>query len=190
MQAWESSIRADPETKRFEKTGETTYAFHTERFPFNGTLKVLNATIDDEGGEFPAGSVEIDLVGLTQDFLMKYARSYGSWNQNNTLYWDRKAGRWLSLKDFRARIQEGRSWPAMLLGYSNALWWLLFLGIFIALLSRQLSKASAAQEKVLAENDRNLKMMERSLQLSERSVQLNEEANALLRRIADSLKKA
>src|SRR5215212_5458490 len=47
VKAWEEVQREDPETVLFEKTGEGSYKFKTKRFPFDGELKLLKATLND-----------------------------------------------------------------------------------------------------------------------------------------------
>lgn len=47
VEAWEKVQRGDPETLAFEKIGERRYRFRTSRFPFDGELKILKATVDD-----------------------------------------------------------------------------------------------------------------------------------------------
>jgi len=116
VKAWEGVQRDDPETVLFEKTGEGSYKFKTNRFPFDGELKLLKATVsdfsygddDEEGYDVPAGYVmgviEYDLVGLSDDVVKKYGHSYSGWRMNNTLYFDKQAGEWLSLEKYRAKM--------------------------------------------------------------------------------------
>src|SRR3712207_589982 len=112
VKAWEDVQREDPETVTFEKTGEGSYRFKTKRFPFDGELKLLKATIndysyDEEGHGAPSGFVtgviEYDLVGLSEEVEKKYEHSYFSWQMNNTLYFDVRDGEWLSLDEYRAK---------------------------------------------------------------------------------------
>lgn len=117
VKAWEEVQRNDPETVTFEKTGEGSYKFKTKRFPFEGELKVLKATVNDYsyggGGDedydvpvqgYVMGVVEYDLVGLSDEVVKKYAHSYSSWQQNNTLYFDKEGGEWLSVEKYRANM--------------------------------------------------------------------------------------
>jgi hypothetical protein len=116
VKAWEEVQRNDPETVTFEKTGEGRYKFKTDRFPFEGELKVLKATVndysyggdDDEGYVAPtgyvAGVIEYDLVGLSAEVEKKYEHSYSNWQMNNTLYFDKEGGEWLSLDKYRAKM--------------------------------------------------------------------------------------
>ncbi|HVF43535.1 MAG TPA: hypothetical protein VM936_11015 [Pyrinomonadaceae bacterium] len=117
VKAWEEVQRDDPETVVFEKSGEGSYKFKTKRFPFDGELKLLKATVsdfsyggggDDEDYDVPAGYVmgviEYDLVGLSEDVVKKYEHSYSGWRTNNTLYFDRQGGEWLSLEKYRAKM--------------------------------------------------------------------------------------
>ena len=117
VKAWEEVQRNDPETVTFEKTGEGSYKFKTKRFPFEGELKLLKATVNDysyggggdEDYDVPAqgyvmGVVEYDLVGLSDEVAKKYTHSYSSWQQNNSLYFDKEGGEWLSVEKYRAKM--------------------------------------------------------------------------------------
>lgn len=118
VKAWEEVQRNDPETVLFEKTGEGSYRFKTNRFPFDGELRVLKASVNDysygggygdEDYDAPAqgyvmGIIEYDLVGLSEEVARKYAHSYSGWQQNNTLYFDKEAGEWLSVEKYRAKL--------------------------------------------------------------------------------------
>lgn len=106
--AWERVQREDPETAAFEKIAERRYRFKTNRFPFDGELRVLKATVDDSLGDYDYGYVrgviEYDLVGLSEEVVKKYGHSYESWRESNTLYLDRDSGSWLSAAGQRARM--------------------------------------------------------------------------------------
>jgi hypothetical protein len=149
VKAWEDVQRDDPETVVFEKTGEGSYKFKTNRFPLDGELKVLKATVNDwsygdddgdEGYDVPAGYVmgviEYDLVGLSDEVTKKYEHSYSSWRMNNTLYFDKEGGEWLSPEKYRAKMaadvkktseahalkEQGKKNTSLWLGL--AAWWM------------------------------------------------------------------
>lgn len=146
VKAWEEVQRNDPETVTFEKTGEGRYKFKTDRFPFEGELKILKASVndysyggDDEGYGAPtgyvAGVIEYDLVGLSAEVEKKYERSYSNWQMNNTLYFDKQGGEWLSLDKYRAKMaaatkkasdaqqQAEQGNKSYNIGLSFAIWW-------------------------------------------------------------------
>ena len=116
VKAWEEVQRNDPETVTFEKTGEGRYKFKTDRFPFEGELKILKANVNDysygdEDDDSPAanfvtGVIEYELVGLPEDVSKKYAHSIESWEGNNTLYFDKEVGAWLSPDEQRVKMRE------------------------------------------------------------------------------------
>ena len=115
VKAWEEVQRDDPETVTFEKTGEGRYKFKTNRFPFEGELRLLKANVndysyDDDDNDSPAsdfitGVIEYDLVGLPEDVSKKYAHSIETWEQNNTLYFDKEGGAWISQDEQRAKTR-------------------------------------------------------------------------------------
>ena len=191
LQAWEQVQRADPATVTFEKLGEGRYHFKSTRFPFDGELRVVNASVEEGLGGLGmpkfTGVVETEFVDAPQGFAQKYARSYSYWQATNTLFFDAKSGRWLSTRQWQAQLaQRGR--PSWLLVHSNTLFWLLFLAVLVVLLwwlsrrmTRQLEAAKAVQARLLDGHDRVLR-------LSERSVELAEDSNRVLHEILEALK--
>jgi hypothetical protein len=195
LAAWEAALKTDPATEVLEKTAERTYRFKTKLFPFDGELKVLNTLIQDYGDEeyapgFAFGSVEVELVGFSQEQMTRYARSYSYWYQLNTLFFDRQSGRWLSAKEYRATafsrnpLRAGNpfvSWLAQ-----NYFWMIMAL---LALFLWWLAKKSGRQFKsALAKQNEAMEFTQRAIALSEKAVQLNEEANLLLKEILQELK--
>ena len=107
VKAWEGLQKDDPETVTFEKVGEHTYRFKTDRFPFDGELKVLKATVQEsEYAEDGAatGVIEYDLVGLPEEVEKKYEHSLGRWQATNTLYFDGESKGWLSSEQYVSRV--------------------------------------------------------------------------------------
>lgn len=107
--AWERVQREDPETVAFEKTGERAYRFKTGRFPFDGELRLLKATVDDSmaGDEYgvTTGVIEFDLVGLSDEVVKKYEHSYEAWARTNRLYLDKDARTWVSFDEHFAKVR-------------------------------------------------------------------------------------
>jgi hypothetical protein len=108
IQAWEKIQKSDPETVVFEKIADNSYKFKTNRFPFDGELRILNVAIDDRlaGSEFgiKMGIIEHELVGLSDEDIKKYEHSYSIWKANNTLYYDSDTNAWQSLRENQAKM--------------------------------------------------------------------------------------
>lgn len=197
LAAWETAVRADANTEVFEKTAERAYRFKTRLFPFDGELKVLNALIQDYGGEDEAlpgyafGSVEVELVGFDQEQMSRYARSFSYWYQLNTLYFDHKAGRWLSGQEYRAALT--RRYSAS--GCSAAAGWLarnyfLLIMLLLALFLWWVARKSGRQMKTaMTRQDEAMDISRRSIALAEKAAQQNEESIRLLQQILEELKK-
>ncbi|MDO9390618.1 MAG: hypothetical protein Q7U71_02470 [bacterium] len=196
--AWEQSIKNDPATVAFEKTGDRSYKYQTKKFPYKGGLRVVNATIDDYGTDYyndgydeacKVGYVETEIDSNSASFMERYARSYGAWQASNTLYFDQKQNQWLNYNQYRQSLTKkyGKTCKSPWLAILGNFWVIFFviLIVFIILLSRrtnkQMKQALARQDHALAETDRALK-------LSEQSVKLNEESNRLLKEILEALK--
>ena len=180
IQAWEAAQRSDPETIAFEKRTENSYHFATKRFPFDGELKLLHATVEEANGfsQFVPGIVEVELVGLSDKVLKDYERSYSYWARGNTLYYDPAAKRWLGPKEF----QEAARRRAALFG--GPFWsWLptLLLTGFLLLLIAMIVRAQRRQRGYGKRIERSLEISERMLQLNEKAGERDEQRLALLR---------
>src|SRR5574341_2480610 len=186
IQAWENVQKQDPETITFKKLESRRYVFNTKRFPFDGELKILNVSIDasswDVEDRNTIGVVEVELVRLPQDFLQKFGRSYSFWEKNNTLFYDKKDGRWLSSREFQSKMaREAKSLPASSLMFLSGYFWvIIFVFIFVALLlasrksTRSMKIAMQRQDQMMADY--------------KRAMQLTEENTKILREILEVLK--
>lgn len=192
--AWEQALKSDPSTVTFEKAGDKAYKFQTKKFPYQGGLRIANVTIDDYGMEYgedyTVGWVEVEIDSNSASFMERHARSYGAWQAGNSLYYDKKQGKWLSYSEYaRSYSKKYRNlckspWLAILGNF-----WVIFLVILIVFIiflsrktSRQMKEALARQDHALAETDRALK-------LSEQSIKIGEDSNRVLKEILETLKK-
>jgi hypothetical protein len=193
VSAWEQEQKSDPTTLKFEKLADRKYHFATKRFPFDGELLVRNVSIQEFGGEddfgAASGTVEVELQNVGEEFHRTFAVSYGQWILGNTLSWDAKNQRWLTveqnMKQLRERLSRIRPGWSMLLSWG---WLVIFLVILVALLF-PLFRYNRRWKEITARNNRSLALTERAIQLSERNVQLQEEHAKLLQEIRDLLKK-
>ncbi len=191
LEVWEQSQRADPQTTVFERIGDGRYRFATQRFPFDGVVRVLNVVLDDRHVEIAngmtVGMVETKLEDLTDDFLRDHAFSIGLWQAGNTFYFDGDSGRWLDAGEWQRQIMDryptGGAWSWL----SGNLFWIVFLGIVVVTLwwatrraGRQMKTAMAAQDRALAEQERAIRMSEEMLEVAR-------DSNRLLRRILERL---
>ena len=194
VQAWEQLQKDHPKTTTFERIEPGLYRFVTSRFPFDGQVRVLNVAVDRTSGwspnEWAMGVVEVELVGLADDFMTKHAHSYSMWAQDNLLYLDPQSQRWISLDDYPSLVnsQLPASRRGCILGQSENIFWLgLLVVVALVLLvvskkaSRQMKSAMAAQDKVLAEQ-------ERAMKLTEKAVAISQDSNRLLGEILEAIK--
>jgi len=197
LAAWEGALQSEESTEILQKTAERSYRFKTRLFPFDGELKVLNVLIDDfaEGeylAGFASGSVEVELVGFSQEQMTRYARSYGHWYQLHTLFFDFKEGRWLTAREYRVMAMARNPLPAegSLMSWLARNYFLVIMAL-LALFLWWISKKSGRQVKsALSQQNEAMEITRRSIVLSEKAVQLNEEANALLKEILQELKRS
>jgi cbb3-type cytochrome oxidase subunit 3 len=187
IEAWESFQKRDSKTLIFEKISKNHYRFKTERFPFDGELKILNVTVDKqtssfEGG-FILGVVEIELINLPKDFLERYSYSYSAWIQDNILYYDTEEEKWLSDDEYYGRMKEKipTSFFLDILNYLPFLF-LLFI-IFILIIAFNIQKKN---KRYL---DYAHDLSEKQMQLIEKSLKMEQKSNKLLSEILKELRK-
>lgn len=188
LNAWENVIKSDTKTIVLEKTDKNMYKFNTERFPFDGKLKVLSVNIDSvneiQDGYIP-GIIEIELIGLSDDITTKYSYSYSTWLQNNYLYFNKSTEEWLSSKEYYKEIQEKykiqpyKYWNI----FTNIPIFIFF--IFIIFMIILLIKTQKKNKKYI---DTAQEATERSLKIAERSLQLSEEGNRILKEILEIMR--
>jgi hypothetical protein len=200
LQAWQKMQQDDPKTVVFEKLRDRQYRFKTERFPYDGEVRVLNLVIDDRDVDSLApitGHVELELADLPEDFYRKHARSYSIWSENNTLYFDQDADRWATSREYWDRhadslasdLRRDLLCRRTIMAYAPFIIMIVIVVGVFWLLSRsskarlkKLDKRSEEYQRIAFE------MTERSLQLSARSVELSEENNRVLKEILEVLK--
>jgi hypothetical protein len=191
LAAWEAAQRSDPRTVALEKVGERRYRFETTRFPFKGELTVASVNLEDvdlpDGDGSVMGAVEVELVGAPADLASRHSLSYGAWQAGNVMYFDRKADRWLTSREWQRSLQRRYSPWSGLLSIGN----LLFIGLLlflIVVLGRLSRKASTQYKAAMSAQEQVLARQEESMALARRSLELSEESTALLRGILAELK--
>ena len=194
LAAWEKAMKDDPASKIFQKTADRTYRFQTDRFPFDGELRVLNLVIDDRGLAAEEGMpgmilgvVETELVDAPADFQEKHAMAWSIWNAGNTLFWHQASGRWLTSREYSAaasrEYRNRQPWYSFLL--ENV--WLLVLLAFLIFMALLATKTRRQMKTAMSYQAWAQKAMERSLELSERSVATAEDSNRVLKEILAAL---
>lgn len=191
LRAWESMQRNDSEVLIFEKTEESLYNFKTERFPFDGQVRILNITIDDRMGEYEYGSIlgviEVELVDLPEDFLEKYSYSYSVWESNNTLYYDKQSERWVTSTELVALTQTKE--PRLRSFFSSYFTSCLLIIVFIIILIVFFIAVNGMQKRNKKYLDESRASIKRSLDIAEKSLSLSEESTSILKDILEELKK-
>ena len=192
IKAWEELKKSDPNTITFEKIADHLYKYKTKLFPFDGELKINDATIENiEMGPyngFIMGPLDVELVDLPKDVPQKYSRKYAIWLRSNTLYFDRKAGKWLTPQEFQnviTKMSTEMSKPSGLFSNYIALTVLLLALIYVIYF---LQKNRQAVKTSLQRQTEAIARVEKSIELSEKGMQLSEETNKLLKEILEVLK--
>lgn len=191
LAAWENQLRADPQTLVFEKIDDDRYHFSTERFPFDGTIRVLNLVVDDrtldyaEGGTM--GVVEVDLENLNDEFRRQHAYSIGLWQASNTLYYDADSESWVSAAQWQSSMMDryaGGGWW----GWISSASWFVFLLLLLVVLFFAVRRANKQIKTTMAAQDKALAEQERAIRLTEEAVELSRDSNRVLKEIRDLLR--
>jgi len=185
--AWENQQKTDPNTLAFEEISPNIYRFKTERFPFDGELRILNITVDEqmsgfEGG-FTMGIVEIELVDLPEDFLKKYSYSYSAWSQSNILYYDQENEKWLSAKEYYTKAQENLPSGVFIDPFNYIPLLFLFFLIIILIFVYNIQKRNRKYLDFVRE------LSQKETDLAEKAYKLSKNSNKLLNNILKELKK-
>jgi hypothetical protein len=196
LAAWETAQRQSPGTEVLERTIDRHYRFRTSRFPFDGELVVLNLLVErlplDEEPGF-TGTVEVELVGLTDDVRTRYVQSFARWQAGHTLFYDQGRGEWLTTEVWREermrRLRGTVGAGAGLWGLLSAnLFWVVFLVLLVVFLVHASRKATRQMKGALEVQKKAMDDQQLSLDMARRSIELNEQANRLLEEIRDTLR--
>lgn len=192
IQAWEKIQKSDPKVLNLEKLGDNHYKFKTDHFPFDGELQIKGVIMDDVGTkhdtEYIFGTIQTELIGLPANFLQQYSYDYSTWSRNNTLYYDKKDGSWISSKQF----QDAMTNRTAKLNKSNcgildfSIIALVVVGIVIVF--RIFQRNKKYMNTALQKQEEGLAKYDIAVQQSEKALQLSEETNNLLKEILDVLK--
>ena len=187
IEAWENFQKKDPKTITFEKLDKNLYLFKTERFPFDGELRILNVTVDNQTSSFEngfaLGVVEAELVDLPKDFMEKYSYSYSAWVQDNILYYDKHEEKWLSDEEYYGKMKEKlpTGFFMDILNYLPFLFLLLIIAIFLI--------AFNVQRKNKKYLNHAYDLTEKQIKFMEEAYKLEKKSNKLLGEILKELKK-
>jgi hypothetical protein len=196
LEAWENIQKNDPEVDVFEKVAPRRYRFKTSRFPYDGTIHVLNLVLNDY--DYPGtegtvlGAVELELEDLPEDFMQKYSRSYGFWQADQMLYFDPEAETWLTSREWANRM-TGKSTCAVSLvsrlgPFAPLLFVLLFLVVLVAFLIRVQKKQVQSQwKKYEVFQDEAKKYQEMFLKLQEQQLEATRENTLFLQKILENM---
>jgi hypothetical protein len=83
--AWEQTQKKNPDTVALDKIGDRHYKYKTTQLPFDGELKINDATIDaammmGPYNNFIMAVLDVELVGLSKESLIKN-RKYAMWGE-------------------------------------------------------------------------------------------------------------
>ena len=195
--AWERLQLEDPSTEVFEKVEDRLYRFKTGRFPFDGRMRLVNASIDsvapgDEGG-YILGVVEVELQGVEEEFYRTHSFSYSNWQRDNMLYYDSKEERWLTYAQWEEALGEYWDDQATMPWYlelvSGPGFLLVILVVFLVLAFWLSRKSGSHMKRALAAQDQSLAEQAKAMDIMRRSIALQEDNNRLLGEILEALKK-
>ncbi len=194
LQAWEKIQKDDPKTAIFEKIAKNRYRFKTERFPFDGELRILNITIDDKNisseYNYLMGVIEVELADLPESFFQKYSYSYSIWARSNMLYYNATDNKWVTSNEILS-VQQPEVKGCFTGKFSSLIFDNFFLIIFIFLLIVFIFAVRATKKQQLKYKkymDNSEEKINKSFELSQQSLRLNEESLKTQKQILELLK--
>lgn len=195
VQAWENIQQTDPKNEVFEKIGKNTYKFKTKWFPFDGSLRILNVTIDDRNKHIPSmynytmGVVEVELIDLPNDFTQKHSYSYSLWAGGNMLYYVGDDNKWVTyneLFDKKESEYKGDFTGGFLSIIADNLFLIVFILVLIPLLLIITKKQQKRYQRYL---DNSEEKINKSFELNQESLELTKESLDIQKKILAHLKK-
>jgi len=190
LEAWEELQKNDPKTLEFTRTEANSYQFHTERFPYNGRLIVLNTSITESPAVYDKnylmGVIEVNLPDLPENFYTIHSHSFSMWQQNNYLYFDQEQNRWLDAREWQTQIMEtsaGSPWWSCIGSF-----WFIFLIILIIFLFLFSRKASSQMKSAMTAQNTALKQQQKALDDQQRAMEMTEQSLVVIQEIRDLLK--
>jgi len=208
LAAWETIQKNDPKTVVFEKLGDKRYHFKTSLFPFDGELKITNIAVDAgleaeylQASDISAqGIVEVELAGLSPDFLREHAYSYSIWERNNILFYNAKTKQWLPTNKALQASRNIQPAPILRCSFLGLIPYVILIAFFIFLIMllkgprKQVQEMNARNRKFMEESAaRTQKVLERAeenLALNREQLQLARENNETLKQILGELRKS
>ncbi|MEA1937142.1 MAG: hypothetical protein U9N04_03455 [Patescibacteria group bacterium] len=126
IKMWEDGIKSDPDTIIFEKIEEGKYHFKTDKFPFDGELKIFDIYLDYDYTDYLckdkciAAEIKLKLAdvpesrfyyegyGIHGNIRKEYrndenVKAYLKWRQKNccSFYYDYQAEKWLTYDEHK-----------------------------------------------------------------------------------------
>jgi hypothetical protein len=194
--SWEANLKSDPQILKFEKKDSSSYIFATSYFPYQGRLKLLNASVQEvsRNGKYDyMGIIEIDLPDSSKEYFDKIRYSYSNWVHSQNMYFSKKQNKWVTIKEFQSDIiKEGGAFGYIFRSYSIFIICIVLIIVIWLMSGRRVKKILKENRVFIQESKaRTEKVMQNaqiSLDLSKQSYELHKEANSLLKDILEQLK--
>ncbi|MBN1474128.1 MAG: hypothetical protein JW914_05905 [Syntrophaceae bacterium] len=191
---WEEIQKNDPNNIMFEEIKDKEYKINNKKIPFEGILKIKDVIVDETmpigQNDYVMGTVDVELVGVSQEFINKNARRYYNWARNNNLYYDIGAKKWINMQEFQKLLTEKQDKMFGIFSFVSNYFYIMLLIILIVFLVYFSRKQKKIIIKSLDQQAQAMTRMKKALELSEKSVELNQETNEILKDILDELKKS
>lgn len=196
IKTWENIQKNDSNTVTFEKINDRHYKFSNKLFPFDGELKIKDVTIDStmmvgNSDNFMMGIIDVEFEKMPKDFIQQHSRKYYMWAMNNNLYYDKKAGKWLSSKEFQTvmmKMQKEMLRPSSLSSFFSDYFVIIALLIVSGFLLYFTRNYKSTVKNSLQRQDDAITRVNKTIELSEKSIAVGEETNKILKDILSTLK--
>jgi len=177
VQAWETAVKSDPNTKEFKKISNNLYQFKTSKIPFDGKVQIEVFIAESY---YTTGNIEAQFVDVTEEFKQKNARRLSFWQSNNSQFvFIKEKDKWISSIEFAKNyVEHSESFEKQQPNKGEKpLIWNLFINLLMPLLILMVFTI------IISKTTKNQNKKE-----VERVISIHEDNNRLLKEILSALK--
>lgn len=196
LTAWESIQRSNPRVELLEPISDGIYSYKHKSLQYEGQLEIIDILVEDN--TFDGTELEGIKIATVDAFLTdfddkdgRFARAFGKWQMNNTLYYHPETSTWIGWDEYQEVTKDIYNYSGNSSGFMAWLseyWYIIFLLIvayfvFETIINRRtVNKSVAEQQKAIKQQEKVLELQEKGIAVAERTNALLSELNELLKR--------
>ncbi len=196
LTAWEDIQRNNPKVELLEPVSDGMYSYKNKSLQYDGKLEIIDIMVEDN--TFDGTELEGIKIATVDAFLTdfndrdgRFARAFGKWQMNNTLYYNPETETWIGWDEYQEVAKELYNYSDNSSGFMTWLseyWYIIFLFILAYFVLETIINRRTVNKSV-AEQHKAIKQQEKVLELQEKGIAVAEKTNALLSELNEHLKK-